>query len=438
VIEVLDVRRFPLDRSLVAAAAVDTPVPGLHSDGHVLDIRGWVVGIRGRAETIEVIGDHGLIRSAPVRVPRRDVADRFRQVEGADTCGFRTAVGLAGLGGTFRLEIRALFADGTRVPIATIVGTRTSVSVDSSNLLQPIILTSLGRTGTTWLMRLMLEHPQMVVHPAHPHEVHAAAYWAHMFKVLSEPADHLHSAHPDAFRTRMSHVGHHPFSGPPVTAEPAMADWFGVDYPDRLAAFSTQAIDSFYRRLAKTQGKKPRYFAEKFQPDLIPALMWELYPNGREVVLVRDFRDVVCSVLAFNRKRGFADFGRESAASDEDYVRAFASHCRWLLEAYRSRADRAFLLRYEDLIIRPEETLRELLVHLDLPSDDRLVAGMLDRASTVGGPLADHRTTDHAKRSVGRWVLDMDPSLQQACEESLSQVLLDFGYDASRSEMAHG
>ena len=39
------------------------------------------------------------------------------------------------------------------------------------------------------------------MHPAHPHEVHAAAYWAHLFKVLSEPADHQDSAHPDGFRT---------------------------------------------------------------------------------------------------------------------------------------------------------------------------------------------------------------------------------------------
>ena len=438
-LDVLDVRRAPLDRGQLVAAVIDSPVPGSHADGHALDITGWVLGTRARAESIEIVGDHGIIRSVPVRLPRPDVAGRFPQVEGAEASGFHAAVGLAGLGPRFELGVRALLADGTRAPIATVLGTRTPMSVDSGSLLQPIIVTSLGRTGTTWLMRLLLENPQIVVHPAHPHEVHAAAYWAHLFKVLSEPADHLNSAHPDGFRTTLSRAGHHPFFGPPVTTEHAMRDWFGQEYPWRLASFATGATDSFYRRMADTQAKAgARYFAEKFQPDLIPCLMWELYPQGREVVLVRDFRDVVCSVLAFNRKRGFADFGRESVTTDEEYVALLSSHCRWLLEAYRSRADRAYLLHYEDLILRPADSLGGLLSYLGLPASTQVVGGMLDRASALDGPLANHRTTRDARGSVGRWRREMDPSLQRACEESLSQVLADFGYESSVSEVAHG
>jgi hypothetical protein len=438
VFEVLDVRRAAFDRGQLSAAVVDSPTAGLRVEGHALDIKGWIVGARARAEAVEIVGDRGVVKSVPIRVFRPDVADRLPGVDGADRSGFHAALGLVGSGETFEFAVRVLFADGERAPIATILGTRTPVSVDTSSLIQPIIVTSLGRTGTTWLMRLLLEHPEIVVHPAHPHEVHAAAYWAHLFKVLSDPADHLQSAHPDGFRTTMSRTGHHPFFGPPVTADPAMGDWFGREYPPRVAEFSTQSIDSFYRRMAEAQGKTgARYLAEKFQPDLIPRLMWELYPLAKEVVLVRDFRDVVCSVLAFNRKRGFADFGRESVATDEEYVRLFASHCQWLLGAYQTRADRAHLLRYEDLILRPVETLGELAAYLDLPSDPTVIGAMLDRAMTLDRPLADHRTTNDPRGSVGRWRHDMDASLQRACDESLSQVLLEFGYELRPSELAH-
>ena len=39
------------------------------------------------------------------------------------------------------------------------------------------------------------------------------------------------------------------------------------------------------------------------------ALTAELYPDAREVFLVRDFRDMVASIFAFNRKRGVRGFG---------------------------------------------------------------------------------------------------------------------------------
>ncbi len=427
--EILEVARSLADPSSLAGAAIDAPAQGTRVDGHALDIKGWALGSRSRAEAIEITGPDGVIRSVPVRIPRADIATRFPQLEGAGAAGFHTGVGLLGLGTRFELHVRVVLGDGTRVPIARIVGTRRLLTVDTKPRLRPLIVTSLGRTGTTWLMRMILEHPQIVVHPSHPHEVHAASYWSHLLKVLAEPADHVHSAHPDGFRTTLKHAGHHPFFGPPVTGALAMWEWFSEEYPRRLADFTLGSIDSFYTRLAHIEGKTDaEYFAEKFHPDQIPWLMWELYPDARELVLVRDFRDVVCSILAFNRKRGFADFGRESVTSDEEFVRLFSSRCRRLLEAYQSRADRVHLLRYEDMILQPDDSLRQLLGYLGLPAFEGVVEGMLERSGSVDGPLAGHRTTDNPRHSIGRWRRDLDEPMQRVCNESLSDSLRDFGY----------
>ena len=219
-----------------------------------------------------------------------------------------------------------------------------------------------------------------------------------------------------------------------------MQEWFGGEYPRRVATFAVQATDSFYRRMAEGQEKTgAQYFAEKFQPDQIPWLMWELYPRAREIVLVRDFRDVVCSVLAFNRKRGFEDFGREAVHSDEEYVRLFSSHCRRLLDAYRSRADRVHLIRYEDMILHPADTLGGLFGYLGLSPARRGVAGIIERATSAGGLLAAHRTTSNPRDSIGRWRRDMSRSMQRACEASLSEVLQEFGYgELGHSETAYG
>ncbi len=46
----------------------------------------------------------------------------------------------------------------------------------------------------------------------------------------------------------------------------------------------------------------------------------EVYPRAQEVILVRDFRDMVASILAYNAKRGYTAFGREHVDNDEEYI----------------------------------------------------------------------------------------------------------------------
>ena len=43
----------------------------------------------------------------------------------------------------------------------------------------------------------------------------------------------------------------------------------------------------------------------------MPEMTWELYPRAREVILVRDFRDMVASMFAYNAKRGREGFHRD-------------------------------------------------------------------------------------------------------------------------------
>src|SRR5207237_659105 len=112
----------------------------------------------------------------------------------------------------------------------------------------------------------------------------------------------------------------------------------------------------------------------------------------------------------------------------EEFVRLFSVRCRRLLDAYTERADRAYLLRYEDLILEPVTSLSRLLGYLGLPADEQLVRRMVEAPQKREGPLAAHRTTDDPRSSIGRWRRDLDSSMQQACELWLGDILRDFGY----------
>jgi hypothetical protein len=164
-------------------------------------------------------------------------------------------------------------------------------------------------------------------------------------------------------------------------------------------------------------------------------LVRELYREGRVVFLVRDLRDLLASRLAFNRKTGRAQFGYGGAASPEDYVRTtMRTEVGDLLDTWRARGTDGFLLRYEDLVQRPREVLRDLLAAAGLDASAETVTATLERARARRPERqAGHKTSPDESASIGRWRDDLAPSLQQACAEAFGEALAAFGYEPARN-----
>ena len=279
-------------------------------------------------------------------------------------------------------------------------------------------------------MRLLSEHPAIVAHRLHPFESRSGSYWMHMLRVLSQPADFVHSAHPDNFQYNMFWVGHHPSHTPQLSSHPNTSRWLGGDYVEDLAGFCQRSIEAFYKQIASDQAQHaPAYFAEKYTPGHIPPLIWELYPAARELFLVRDFRDMFSSILAFNAKRGSAGFGRESVVTDEDHAKSLRFSAQRLLKSWRSRSEQARLVRYEDLVLSPEKTLAGVFEYVGLASDSAVVQGILQRASQDASEMRQHRTALSPAASVGRWKHDLSPALQAACTGAFGDILQEFGYE---------
>jgi hypothetical protein len=171
-------------------------------------------------------------------------------------------------------------------------------------------------------------------------------------------------------------------------------------------------------------------FVEKYRPDSVPSLMLELYPGAREVMLVRDFRDMIASMFAYNEKRGRQGFSRERATSDRDYVvNNVGPSVAAMADAWRRRSARAYLLRYEDLVQRPEETLHSLLTHLGLDAGERTVAPMVASLMGRDSRSEGHRTISDPEDSIGRWREDLSEEVAVACAEALGPSLETFGYE---------
>jgi len=303
--------------------------------------------------------------------------------------------------------------------------------------LQPLLVTTLGRTGSTWVTQLLGGHPSILTYPPFKHEVRVLSYWVDVLLALAEPASYLQSVQafaslPDWWLGRERIYDEE-------TSDDDLLRWLGREHVEHLTQFCKGRVSDFYARLAATHpNKQPRYFAEKTLPGLGNHLtaVTGLYSGQRELFLVRDFRDMLCSILAYNEKQRYEYFNRNLAASDEEYVRTYlSSDVRLLLEGWRSRSDHAHLIRYEDLVLSPYETLDGVLRYLDLESSDAVISRMLnpELIDVEVRNAAEHRTTSNAARSVERWRDDLPADLVAVCNEVFAEAFEEFGYVGMRT-----
>src|SRR4029453_17528223 len=197
--------------------------------------------------------------------------------------------------------------------------------------------------------------------------------WIDALLTLSSPVSFLRGVAPQAgVEDAMWWIGTgEPMRGP--LRDEGVQEGLGGEAVEALATVSQQRIDALYERIAATTGDGDKQlFAEKsnLRGSSVAA---ELYPNGRELFLVRDFRDMVCSVFAYNRKRGVTGFGRARADSDVDYVEGPGGGGDSLARAWERRRDRAPLVRYEELVLDPERALTGLLEYLGVDSSPEAI-----------------------------------------------------------------
>jgi hypothetical protein len=280
-------------------------------------------------------------------------------------------------------------------------------------------------------MRMLATLEEVVVQGRFPHELWPARYWMHAFDVLTHPRDAVRSEDAYSFDREELKVGPNPFYLPRI-AKRAEGALLGRSYVEKLASTFQAQIDGWYQLVAREQGETgARYFAEKhlLRPDGTQGVTWELYPQARELFLVRDFRDIAASAIDFSNKRGRLMMGWTSGKSAEEYVREdLRASALEFCAAWERRRDVAHLVRYEDLITTPVDTVAGLLEYLGL---DRSTAAIERLAQEGHGTDVDpaHLTSPSATASIGRWRNESDPDLRKAMEESFTDLLPQFGYD---------
>jgi hypothetical protein len=421
------------DKKELAEFRLDQPTAGTSRDDYAITFEGQVVARRAPPVALELSGRgvHGVL--LPIGVPTPDITQLHPDIPwAASNSGFRTGISALGLPANFEFKLSVVLADERILPLATIRGRRESVPVSDATGIQPIVVTTLGRSGSELVMKLLGTHPDIVVYPLGVTELKVATYWTEVFSALIDPRSYLQPV-TSAIRPGRWWLGDaQPYHED--VDDPDLIEWLGAAQVSEIASFCKGRIDAFYERLIELEGGgRPRYFAEKMfvkRPPYVPFL-GAMYPKTREIILVRDFRDMLCSMFAYSRRVGSTLFGREMFSTDEEFVRNYVVMQLDVLKVeWQDRSDSAYLLRYEDLILEPQKTLRSLLAHLELDSSDDVMDSLLSELtpSDDGAGKPSHVTSTSVRDSIGRWREELDPSLQSVCEEVLGEALGTFGY----------
>jgi hypothetical protein len=412
----------------VADARINRPEAGDERADWTLDVRGWAVGSDAPVAAVEAVHEGSVLWRVPLTVERPRVAARFPQVSG-DRIGFEALQSVLGLPPRHEIEVRAELENGERVAFGSILAERAPLSTGYEPRRQPILITTFGRTGSMLLMRLLSSHPEVLSYRPYRFEQRIASYWIDALLTLSNPVSFLRAVAPQAGPEESLWWTGAGAPMPSALRDEPVQEWLGGEAVEALAAVSQQRIDALYDRIAATTGAGAEHFFAEKSSLRVSEVAAELYPDGRELFLVRDFRDMLCSVFAYNEKRGVTGFGRAQEGSDVEYVSRLGRWAASLAQAWERRRDRAHVVRYEDLVLDPQPALTAALDYSGLDASPRTVKSMVEELDVEIPELREHPTSKSAGSSIGRWRSELPPELQAASEEAFGSVLELFGYE---------
>ena len=291
--------------------------------------------------------------------------------------------------------------------------------------MQPLIVTGPGRSGSTIFMQMLGGHPDILTWPPFEQEPRVMTYWIEVLRNLARPDSFMRQVAPGGDLNGDWWLGRRD-PRPRSIGDEQLQAWLAQEGVEDIAAFAQARVERLYAQLAAREGREHvSRFAEKLRNDIVSDLAWELYRGVREVVLVRDPRDVLCSVLAANVKRG-------DRPPPDDPLRwigeEFEGRITAVAESWKRRRDRAHLVRYEDLMRAPAQTLAGVLDYAGLDSGETAVGQMLAAAESSVTGMTEHRTTPDPQASIGRYARDLEPALLEECERRLGDAIELFGY----------
>ncbi len=181
---------------------------------------------------------------------------------------------------------------------------------------------------------------------------------------------------------------------------------------DRLKSALRDVVVDYYRSIAADTGKHEAiFFVEKLMDiGAHRKVVLSMFPEAKEILLVRDLRDVLCSRKNFTQQL------------PEDPVAPMRQSARHLIRTARNGGTSTIVVRYEDLVLREQQTLERLFESVGL---NYVPLANLDEESRL---FSKHATSKSPAASIGRWKKDLTEAEKEQANELFKEFLETFEY----------
>jgi protein-tyrosine sulfotransferase len=247
----------------------------------------------------------------------------------------------------------------------------------------PIVIGGCGSSGTTLLRRMLNRHPAIV----------CGAESTVFLERVTGPAE----------------------LGPRMGFAPSE-----IERWQRESRSQAEFIDRF--QAACLAHARKSIWADKTPENITRVdFVWRHFPKARFVHMIRDGRDVACSL----RRQSWMKLDDRSA--DDIAARCATYWVERVSTRHRLAGDPRYTeLRYEDLVRQPEKTLHALMETLGLEWSDRMHApDEQDRGDPAAGPAFTS--------SVGRWRKELSEPEIAAVKSIAGPLLIELGYERNDS-----
>ncbi|MCA9970195.1 MAG: sulfotransferase [Anaerolineales bacterium] len=198
--------------------------------------------------------------------------------------------------------------------------------------------------------------------------------------------------------------------------------------PGGVADYKAEIRALALRLYARAAGPDATYFVDKAGAyHLIVDEIFELFPEARCIFLWRNPLAVAASLLASWSGGRWNLF---------HYEQPLYEGLPQLVAAYRQRRARVLALRYEDVLLQPDEALARLFAYLELPYDPALkeqFAGVA-LAGRTGDQVGMGRYRQLSREPLDKWQQTLVNPLRRAWARRYVQrlgaeLLAEMGYD---------
>jgi hypothetical protein len=265
----------------------------------------------------------------------------------------------------------------------------------------PFFIVGSGRCGSTFLYRLLEPHEKIGL--TNEARVADFLYFGHQF--VSLPA---HERMTLSVQTSYELVG-------------LIGSEFNVPFSKIYDRHAREMVLEFYRE--QFPDKDFSHWGDKLTDPNAALAFRNLFANVRYIVLIRDPRDVICSLRAFAAKERVKAINAElSNLTIEEYSEYWLN----LYHGSTSYLHGHHLLRYEDLIAEPLVETKRVLAYLGL----ELSAEHAARVSSMDS-FSGHGTSESVAASSGRWQRELDSSEVKTVEGICGDLMKEHGYELS-------